>query len=142
MHTARHIVEHCLQGELANNRTMILVTHHISLCLSTAAYVVELSAGKIVLQGSVKDLQASGQLKTVIEEEDDYDEQAEEKEDIRSEDFNEADGVITDGKRPPKTPKSDGRLIEAEHREEGRVSLKTYLTYRTCFSFHAIDSEG
>ena len=134
MHTAQHIVENCFRGELAQGRTLILVTHHISICLTSAAYIVELTAGKVELQGSIKDLQASGQLKTVIEAEDDCNEVLEEEEKSPVvENVNEADTMT--GKRPPKTPAGDGRLMMEERREEGRVSLRTYLTYRTSHRF-------
>lgn len=128
MHTAQHIVEHCLRGELARNRTIILVTHHITMCLSSASYVVELKSGKVILQGSIKEMQASGKLKTVIDAEDDLAGAEEGKEETNL--INEADAEKIKEGSPKKARLSSGKLIEAEHREEGRVSLGTYLEYR------------
>ncbi|KAI5120846.1 hypothetical protein M0805_007033 [Coniferiporia weirii] len=128
MHTAQHIVEHCFRGDLMRGRTVILVTHHISLCLSTASYIVELSGGKVILQDTVKNLQASGQLKIVLDIEDEVDGNTGPGETSTMPD-NEADAVEdTRNVRRPKATQN-GKLVEAEHRAEGRVSLYTYFTY-------------
>lgn len=39
-HTAKHIFEECLKGPLLAGRTIILVSHHVQLCLPGASYVV------------------------------------------------------------------------------------------------------
>lgn len=39
-HTARHIYDQCLKGPLLVGRTIILVSHHVHLCLPGASYVV------------------------------------------------------------------------------------------------------
>ena len=140
MHTAQHIVEHCLRGDLAKNRTIILVTHHITLCLSSASYIVELAAGKVVLQGSVKELQATGNLKTVVDAEDDTAEPEGEEEEIVS--INEADAVTQNGGEEKRKRISSGKLVEAEHREEGRVSLATYITYGAPFILISFQTIG
>ncbi|KAG8938967.1 hypothetical protein FRC00_014283, partial [Tulasnella sp. 408] len=38
--TAQHIFEHALKGPLMKGRTVILVSHHVQLCVPGAAYVV------------------------------------------------------------------------------------------------------
>ena len=124
MHTAQHIVDHCLRGPLMRGRTVILVTHHVSLCLSSAAYLVELSRGKILHQGSVKDLQASGELKTVIETEATILPQTTTDPIVFH--ANEAD---IEEKNILEREPTKGKLVEAEHRATGRVTLNTYLTY-------------
>lgn len=50
-HTARHIFQHAIDGDLMRNRTCILVTHNISLALPSCSYVVVLDNGKIAAQG-------------------------------------------------------------------------------------------
>ncbi|KAJ7631233.1 P-loop containing nucleoside triphosphate hydrolase protein [Roridomyces roridus] len=122
-HTAQHIVANCLTGPFARNRTIILVTHHISLCLPVAHYLVELAHGQVLRQGTIKSFEESGILQKVVETEDVefHDEQQLEDDDMPAE--NEADPETQPVKR------SDGKLIEAETRAEGRVSLRTYLTY-------------
>lgn len=127
MHTARHLVERCLQGNTLRGRTVILVTHHISLCLSAASYIVELANGEVIREGTIKQLQATGELKTVIDAEDDIEDAVEVAEPTDTLE-NEADNHTA---APSKSnePTSQGKLVEAEHRAEGRVSLQTYFTY-------------
>ncbi len=42
-HTAKWIVKECLQGPLLKDRTVVLVTHQVSLCLPVADFIVELN---------------------------------------------------------------------------------------------------
>ncbi|KAG8905564.1 hypothetical protein FRB99_008669 [Tulasnella sp. 403] len=125
MHTAKHLVEKCFQSPLMKDRTILLVTHHVSLCLPVSAYILELSNGRIYRQGSVQDFSRRGELETVIAEEDHPREGDETDEEAKVQ--NEADANNPFGSLP--RPKASGKLVEAEHRAEGRVSLKTYLTY-------------
>lgn len=46
-HTARFIVDECFKGSLLKGRTVVLVSHHVDLCLPASEYVVALSNGKI-----------------------------------------------------------------------------------------------
>ena len=39
-HTADHILNKCLRGPLLQDRTVLLVSHHVQLCLPAADYVV------------------------------------------------------------------------------------------------------
>ncbi|RDB29359.1 ATP-dependent bile acid permease [Hypsizygus marmoreus] len=121
MHTAQHLVAKCLAGDLARDRTIILVTHHISLCLPVASYLVELSQGKVLRQGSIQELEDLNILQTVIEQEDLPNDAPHTPE-------NEADAPKGISVKPAQQA-SNGKLIEAEARAEGRVSLRTYVTY-------------
>lgn len=127
MHTAQHIVQHCLSGELAQGRTIVLVTHHIGVCLPNTTCLVELSRGQVLHQGSVEELRQRGILDKVIEMEDEafVEEEVEEKPEV-----NEADDAVT-GKVTHDHPsqQANGKLVEEETRAEGRVTLTTYLTY-------------
>ena len=139
MHTARHIIENCFVGDLAKDRTIVLVTHHVSACLKTAYKLVEMSNGKVLREGTIEELQNSGQLKTDIETEDDT---TEPEMDVQP-NQNEADAAVTPAvdqdkkqafdvtKMPSwqKEPSSKGKLIEEEYRAVGRVTFNTYLTY-------------
>lgn len=125
MHTAQHIVENCLSGGLAKDRTILLVTHHITLCLPLASYLVELQRGKVLHQGSIQELRDSGILEAVINLEDESDTLQDSPRARTPE--NEADP----SKRPaaPSRRESDGKLINAESKAEGRVAFRTYVTY-------------
>ncbi|KAI5836067.1 P-loop containing nucleoside triphosphate hydrolase protein [Schizophyllum commune Tattone D] len=126
MHTAQHIVKNCLSGELAQDRTIILVTHHIGVCLPITACLVELSRGQVLHHGTVDELRQRGILDEVIETED----EAFAEEVVEGKlDLNEADDIANGKITPDEPPKTSGKLVEEERRAEGRVTLKTYLTY-------------
>jgi ABC-type multidrug transport system fused ATPase/permease subunit len=123
MHTAQHLVSECLASDLVHGRTVILVTHHISLCLPKVSYLVELVQGKVVRQGSIQELQKLDLLRTVVEQENDP---------ITHEDFPRTQGNgngLNKSTSQSLGNQANGRLIEAESRAEGRVSLRTYITY-------------
>ena len=67
MHTATHLVKRALSGDLARGRTIILVTHHISLCLPIAAYLVELSSGAVLRSGLTSELRERGELEKLVD---------------------------------------------------------------------------
>jgi len=64
-HTAKHLYTHCLKGKLMQGRTVILVTHAVSLCLPGAAFAVALQDGRVAAAGKPADVLAAG----VFEEE-------------------------------------------------------------------------
>ncbi|OLL23812.1 ATP-dependent bile acid permease [Neolecta irregularis DAH-3] len=61
-HTAKWIYQYCIKGNLMENRTIILVTHNVSLCLPQADYVVAMRNGAIVGQGEPQEVLMSGVL--------------------------------------------------------------------------------
>jgi ABC-type multidrug transport system fused ATPase/permease subunit len=61
-HTAKWIFDNCIRGPLMQNRTCILVTHNLALCVPRSRYVVYLDNGKVEVQGSSEDVMASGKL--------------------------------------------------------------------------------
>lgn len=125
MHVAQHLVNRCLSGPLALGRTIILVTHHISLCLPVASYLVELSNGEVLRKGSIKDFEDLGQLSEIVEAEDEVPEDPPST--IGPE--NEADTTKDSPQTNDKDRAIKGKLIEVEGRAEGRVSWRTYMTY-------------
>ena len=67
-HVGRQLFEEALTGELGRGRTRILVTHHLGLCLSRAAYAVSFNAGALEYAGSTRDLQERGILEQLPNE--------------------------------------------------------------------------
>ena len=59
-HVGRHLLEEALLGDLGKERTRILVTHHVSLCLPHAEYAVHLSESTVEHASSVDDLRKKG----------------------------------------------------------------------------------
>lgn len=123
MHTAQHIVKNCLSGELARDRTVILVTHHISLCLPIASYVVELSHGNVARAGDIEELRD-------IEEPDSLNEVGDGETEATISGTqtpkNEADNVLP---KKRSTSQNIGKVVEVEARAEGRVPFRTYWVY-------------
>ena len=126
MHTAQHLVSKCLTGDLARGRTIILVTHHIAVCLPAASYLLEIDKGTILHQGTIPELEERGLLVKVMEAQE---EPFSDPQPLNQKTFNEADILEDDTVEPQKRQASDGKLIEAEARAEGRVSLRSYVTY-------------
>ncbi|GAA6034025.1 hypothetical protein JCM8097_000654 [Rhodosporidiobolus ruineniae] len=149
-HTARHLFRKCLRGPLLENRTVILVTHHVSLCLGASEYVVRMSEGRVALQGRVNDLDKAELTTELVEGDDEADEaeQADKKPE-KEQDPKEAEHAAAAALGPPSsssstaastgptptpsgaaTPKrGSGKLVEAEARATGRVKTRIYLTY-------------
>ncbi|KAJ1940926.1 hypothetical protein FBU59_003660, partial [Linderina macrospora] len=63
-HTAKHILNECLLSKTAlmQGRTCVLVTHHVSLCVPQACYMVVMREGRIAVQGHPQELLESGKL--------------------------------------------------------------------------------
>ncbi|RKP25263.1 P-loop containing nucleoside triphosphate hydrolase protein [Syncephalis pseudoplumigaleata] len=118
-HTAKHIVEHCLQGPLMAGRTRILVTHHVELCAPLANYLVIMQEGRVAGHGSLDTVLAAGLLpelspsdsETVVAKEENDDD--EEKTPLVS-------------KQPAA---ASGKLTEDEEHKHGAVGLAVYRTY-------------
>lgn len=51
-HTSQHIVNHCLVGPIAANRTLILVSHHAAKCAPLATTIVHLDQGRPAFVGT------------------------------------------------------------------------------------------
>jgi ABC-type multidrug transport system fused ATPase/permease subunit len=153
-HTGRHVFEQALTGELGQDRTRILVTHHVALCLPRTDYSVLLENGRVKYAGTIDDLKESNHLEDILREE-----QAEEAENAvvdgdEREFLNEeetglqriisnishrrpsgaANGHTANGNgngngngaAPESTPK---KFVEDEKREVGSVRLAIYLAF-------------
>ncbi|THH32259.1 hypothetical protein EUX98_g1936 [Antrodiella citrinella] len=130
MHTAQHLVKNVLSGDLARDRTIILVTHHITLCLPVASHLIELANGRVIRQGSIEELRAQGLLQKVVDAEDIPEDLVNESKEGAGMSEAPVDMVPGDeGHNILPKKAGDGKLIDAEARAEGRVALRTYLMY-------------
>lgn len=66
-HTAHHIYFECIKGELMHGRTVILVSHHVQLCLTGASYVVALDNGHLLFAGEREAFEASSVKGTLVQ---------------------------------------------------------------------------
>ena len=123
MHTAHHIAKRCLAGDISRGRTIILVTHHITLCLPVASYLVKLSRGTVLYHGSVPDLLAQGRLQHFTQMEGE---------------LKSPPPINSRISKPnePQPKKSGNKLIHAESYAVGRVSKQTYLAYIRAAGIH------
>ncbi|MCJ1470897.1 hypothetical protein MMC07_009545 [Pseudocyphellaria aurata] len=136
-HTGRYVYEHGLTGELGQNRTRILVTHHVSLCFPRADYCVLLGGGSVEYAGPVEmltrnkslidfgsQLQDTGSGKGVAQKDDDI---VEVQVPLPSEPMappeNEPSALLNTS-----TPK---KFSDEEKRTTGSVPLLIYTTYLT-----------
>ncbi|KAH8986103.1 hypothetical protein EDB92DRAFT_1949382 [Lactarius akahatsu] len=110
VHTARWIVEKCFEGDLICGRTILLVTHNVTMVTPLADYVVSLGKdGLIAGHGSISD--ALKKDKTLAKE------LAEGTRAIKDEEKK------IDSEEPDETARpADGKLILAEEISEGNVS--------------------
>ncbi|KIJ23785.1 hypothetical protein M422DRAFT_275570 [Sphaerobolus stellatus SS14] len=142
-HTAHHLFERCLQGELLRGRTVVLVSHHVQLCSPGAAYVVALDNGRVSYAGDSQTFRASGVMDGLVQTDSAADSKEPETPAIEleiakvlREDEPESETSSTvaattadeDGKAPEKK-KAPRKLIEEEKRAVGRIGKDIWKTY-------------
>ncbi|KAF9525551.1 multidrug resistance-associated ABC transporter [Crepidotus variabilis] len=115
VHTAKHIVQECLMGDLLHDRTILLVTHNVALCSPIADHFVAIGIDGLARE--ISDIsELLGKDKQLAEEVEKQEEELEiEKEVI--------DMLKQDVKE------SEGKLILAEELAEGHVSWKSIKLY-------------
>ncbi|CAO3587547.1 unnamed protein product [Absidia cylindrospora] len=123
IHTAKHLYDHCLKGELMIDRTIILVTHYVELCLEGADYIVAIKDGCVETAGDPLEVLKSGVLGdpstfAKTQHKDAMEEQIQE-------------GPIPTISQYTKAAKSgDGsKLVKDETHAEGEVSRSVYSIY-------------
>ncbi|GMK54458.1 hypothetical protein CspeluHIS016_0110440 [Cutaneotrichosporon spelunceum] len=123
-HTAKHLVDNCLNGPLLKGRTIILVSHHLDLLLPTADYIVRILDGRVDCQGTPKELKKSGELDGIfaIEEATAVAEGL-----VSVDEPEEVAKVIVEQDAKKGGPAR--KLVKEEERAVGSVKLYTYLLY-------------
>ncbi|KAI1302552.1 hypothetical protein EDD11_005598 [Mortierella claussenii] len=147
-HTAEHIHAKCLTGPIMKNRTCVLVTHHVRLCIATAKHVVLMNNGEINIQGSVQQLREQGLLSLVLEEDEEPTPDTSDADTVNDENDLGSSSTLTKPKLVQRKstggkdikastsaqgsaakPKDARKLVLEETREEGRVKWSIYLVY-------------
>lgn len=113
VHTSRWVVDKCFAGPLLTDRTVILITHNVSMTRQLAENVVEIgSDGKVSQKESIAEvLQDNPELKAEVAGEEEQIEKADEAVDDKA--------TKTDGEA-----KASGKLIADEEVALGRVSMQ------------------
>ncbi|KAI8334843.1 P-loop containing nucleoside triphosphate hydrolase protein [Choanephora cucurbitarum] len=130
-HTARFLHQQCLTGPLMKYRTVILITHQISLCIQQSAFVVLIKDGGVYLSGSPLEIQQQGKLGLL------YNENIE----TTSQDLDDGlSAANSETNRGRSSVKSDGSqkktvkaLVKEEERQQGTVKLEYYRIYSHVF---------
>ncbi|KAJ6140558.1 hypothetical protein N7470_010354 [Penicillium chermesinum] len=141
-HTGRFVFENALTGELGENRTRILVTHHVGLCLPRTDYSVLLENGRVKYAGTIEELRRDNHLDDILDgDETEADKQSVNVEPEEPEDGNTLQKVISNRSNrrasnapPPNvtTVPANGvpkKFVEDEKREKGSVRLAVYKAY-------------
>lgn len=143
-HTAKHLFTKCLKGPLLRSRTVILITHHVALCLKGSAYLLQLRNGTASLQGYTDSIDKSLITTELLEDGSDDDEAAPESVETLAE-TEEAKKAI-EAEQPAAieaagaemaivpgtatgTATPGGKLITEETNAKGRVAGSVYMTY-------------
>ncbi|TGO35495.1 hypothetical protein BHYA_0156g00190 [Botrytis hyacinthi] len=121
VHVGQFILNNALVGKLSAGRTIILATHHLSLCKSHVKSIVELEDGVVKQFSSVQELEEY--LGAPVESLDDTDETL-----IAMEDDLKEDTIVgTSGCNSPTTKKTDPlKFVLDEFRKEGNIGSSVY----------------
>ncbi|OAD72486.1 hypothetical protein PHYBLDRAFT_65471 [Phycomyces blakesleeanus NRRL 1555(-)] len=131
-HTAKHLYENCLIGPLMKNRTRILVTHHINLCLNGSAYLVHIDNGRADVFESPEELRRSGDLYNIIKSEE-QEKNIQDDEEQTVEEIVSPDSSVASPSNENDTSKTINNpprvLVEQETRAVGHVKIRHYIKY-------------
>ncbi|KDR82378.1 hypothetical protein GALMADRAFT_56800 [Galerina marginata CBS 339.88] len=112
VHTASWIVDQCFRGDLVTNRTILLVTHNISLASPVAEFIVSIGLdGSVKTQGTDVSLALSRNPALAAEVERDK----------------VATEVALDKYEAPLEEPTGGKLVVAEEIAQGQVSWKSFM---------------
>ncbi|KAF9031702.1 multidrug resistance-associated ABC transporter [Hymenopellis radicata] len=141
-HTAHHLYNTCLKGDLMQGRTVILVSHHVQLCAEGASYIVALDNGHVRFEGSREAFQTSGVIRTLVQSgfTDEKDIAPEKEEELVEAQLEAEEGSETSSTIAPTVTPSEAttaaekkkparKLVEEEKRAVGRIGKDIWLTY-------------
>ncbi|KAI4109988.1 MAG: hypothetical protein L6R37_000338 [Teloschistes peruensis] len=140
-HVGRHILEHALTGELMKDRTCIVATHHLQLCLPQASFVVMLDDRTAKYAGSAREFSKSSGLITLgaSDASDASDEEDEEENGGSSEgstsfldEDQSVDSSAMDEYQPQAAPTMEETTlfeVDQESRQKGRIKTAVYKQY-------------
>ncbi|KAI8887881.1 hypothetical protein K501DRAFT_211341 [Backusella circina FSU 941] len=121
-HTAKYIYKNCITGSLLKGRTVILVTHHVRLCVSGAHSLVRIERGNVVSCDTVENIRQNGLLQEYVGKDTLLENEVEDAIENEEEIDEELDLDLDNQKDVTK-------LVQDEKREEGKVKIKVYATY-------------
>jgi ABC-type multidrug transport system fused ATPase/permease subunit len=143
-HTAKWIYDNCITGPLMKDRTCILVTHNVALCVPGADHVVVMDNGRVSVQGTAEKVVASNllgedvilgggrsgkvsRIPSRVPSSVGDDEQAEVLEQLQS--HQSGASKATPASKDPKTPKAPPGDAMDEAKAEGGVKWEVMVLY-------------
>ncbi|CAO3645419.1 unnamed protein product [Cunninghamella blakesleeana] len=133
-YTAKHLYENCLCGPLMKNRTQILVTHHVQMCIQKSSFILHLDNGQITVSGHPAELSQTNALNHLIEEE----HQLEDNVEINDMDvninkepnhFDAKKKLILKDNNNNENNSTPRVLVQKEFREQGYIKRQLYKYY-------------
>jgi energy-coupling factor transporter ATP-binding protein EcfA2 len=112
-----------------NNRTQILVTHHVELVLPGAYYLVRMLDGRIDTQGILTELHAQGVLEDIANSEEVKVQEDQQDAAAGASNAEEIAAKVVEGGDPAIEAKKPRKLVKDEERQEGGVEWSVYNTY-------------
>jgi ABC-type multidrug transport system fused ATPase/permease subunit len=129
-HTAKWIFHNALHGKLMANRTCILVTHNVTLCLPQAEFAVVLENGRMVAQGTAAEVINSGKLTEDLTKSRPASREASRpSSEEPTEAGEEADGANVTINGKPDSKKTPASNTQDEKKAEGGVKLSIIMMY-------------
>ncbi|GME72101.1 unnamed protein product [Ambrosiozyma monospora] len=133
-HTAVHIYDNALTGDLMKNRTCILISHNVSLTVKEANFVVVLANGGVKAQGTVDELVAADVfddevLKSIADAK-----TATDTSNAGSSKHSETRLNGIEDEEDHMEQISKGKLVDKETKSEGSVNREVYFTYLSYFA--------
>jgi ABC-type multidrug transport system ATPase subunit len=130
-HTAHHLYHECLKGELMQDRTVILVSHHVQLCAPGASYIVALDNGRVQFEGSRDSFHNSAVMRTLVHSTDTADGKVAEvlEEKVEVDQASESSSTIASPAEVKAEKKPPRKLVEEEKRAVGRIGRDIWATY-------------
>nr|ODN96123.1 ATP-binding cassette transporter [Cryptococcus depauperatus CBS 7855] len=124
-HTAKHLTDKCLNGSILKGRTVLLVSHHVELLLSTSDYLIRILDGRVDAQGTPNQLRSQGALNGLVAmEEAELHKQEDKEEEVMAGEDVDIQEVKKEKKKGP-----GKKLIQDEERAVGNVKWETYKLY-------------
>ncbi|KAI9504470.1 P-loop containing nucleoside triphosphate hydrolase protein [Coemansia spiralis] len=123
-HTGKHILMECLLNKtsLMKGRTCVLVTHHVSMCLPFAQFLLMMHEGQISRDDTSKDVRETedklAKAANDMKPEDEYNHERLQNNVVQG-GVDSNDGL----------PRSQGALFEEEKHEKGFIKLEVWQTY-------------
>lgn len=118
VHVSKFVFEKCIKGELLYGRTVLLVTHHITMTRPAARQIVIMEQGRIVhTTKSLTGLDHFPQFQNIGSK--NY--------------FLKSTSPIKEDNTTPSEPEKSGKLVIEEERAVGRVSRKMIFQYMNNF---------